>query len=166
VEEGLLAIYDEALPSVFGYLLSRSGDRTIAEDLTSETFFSALRAAQADPTLAISIEWLIGIARHKMVDHWRRQERVARRQQELVDGYDHSEDPWDAHLDALLVRDVLRQLGPHHQAALSLRYLDGLPVAEVAEFLGRSRTATETLLMRAKAAFRSRYEAGEGVEHA
>lgn len=166
MDDSLLAIYDEALPSVFGYLLSRSGDRAIAEDLTSETFFAALKAAQADPTMTISIEWLVGIARHKMVDHWRRQERIARRQRQLIDSDELADDTWDTHLDALSVRDVLQQLGPHHQAALSLRYLDGLPVADVAELLGRSRTATETLLMRAKAAFRRCYEAGEGVDHA
>ena len=165
MEDSLLAIYDEALPRVFGYLLSRSGDRATAEDLTSETMFAALRATQADPTLTISIDWLVGIARHKMVDHWRRQERIARRQRQLTEHHDHWEDPWDAQLDAWRVRDVLRELAPHHQAALSLRYLDGLPVKEVAELLGRSRTATETLLVRAKAAFRSRYEAGEGVDH-
>jgi RNA polymerase sigma-70 factor, ECF subfamily len=54
-----------------------------------------------------------------MVDHWRRQERIARRQQHLVDGYNRFEDPWDTHLDALRVRVVLQQLRPHHQAALS-----------------------------------------------
>ena len=119
MDDSLLAIYDEVLPRVFGYLLSRSGDRGIAEDLTSETFFAALKAVQADATMTISIEWLVGIARHSMVDHWRRQERIARRQQHLVDGYNRLEDPWDAHLDALRVREVLQQLGPHHQAALS-----------------------------------------------
>jgi RNA polymerase sigma-70 factor (ECF subfamily) len=87
--------------------------------LTSETFFAALKAVQADPTMTISIEWLVGIPRHNMVDHWRRQERIARRQQHLVDGYNRLEDPWDAHLDALRVREVLQQLGPHHQAAMS-----------------------------------------------
>jgi RNA polymerase sigma-70 factor (ECF subfamily) len=41
---------------------------------------------------------------------------------------------------------------------LTLRYLDGLPVADVAELLGRTVGATEVLLVRAKAAFRRHYE--------
>jgi len=50
-----------------------------------------------------------------------------------------------------------------HRAALTLRYLDGLPVPQVAAVLGRSTTATEALLVRARAAFRRSYAAlGEG----
>ena len=49
---------------------------------------------------------------------------------------------------------MLASLPPHHRAALTLRYLDGLPVDEVAGHLGRSVHATESLLMRAKASFR------------
>jgi RNA polymerase sigma-70 factor (ECF subfamily) len=44
-----------------------------------------------------------------------------------------------------------------HQAVRSLRYFDDLPVAEVARTLGRSVHATESLLNRAKAAFRLAY---------
>ena len=44
---------------------------------------------------------------------------------------------------------------PHHRAALTLRYLDGLPVGEVATMLGRTVHATESLLIRAKAAYRN-----------
>jgi len=56
---------------------------------------------------------------------------------------------------------VLAGLGPHHRAVLTLRYLDGLPVREVAEQLDRTPGAVEALLTRAKAAFRARYEALE-----
>jgi len=158
----LLAIYDQALPYVYGYLLSRSGDRETAEDLTSQTFLAALSALEGDPTAPLSVAWLVGIARHKLVDHWRAQERSARRQQRLVGQQELAADPWDIEIDALRVRDILMGLGPHHRAALTLRYLDGYPVREVADLLGRSKTATETLLMRAKAAFRRSYEGRQG----
>ena len=48
-----------------------------------------------------------------------------------------------------------------HRSALTLRYADGLPVPDVAEHLGRTVHATEALLVRARRAFRSRYEQGE-----
>ena len=73
-------------------------------------------------------------------------------------------DAWDAELDEARVRATLAQLGPHHQAALTLRYLDQLPVPTVAEYLGRTVHATEALLMRAKAAFRQTYEARQTDE--
>jgi len=67
------------------------------------------------------------------------------------------EDEWEQEVDAVVAREVLSNLGPHHQAALTLRYLDGLPVPEVAGHLGRTIHATEALLVRAKKAFREEY---------
>ena len=46
--------------------------------------------------------------------------------------------------------------------ALTLRYLDGLSIPEMARELGRSRHATEALVVRARAAFRNAYEGEEG----
>ena len=58
-------------------------------------------------------------------------------------------------VEALHVHTVLSQLPSHHRAALTLRYLDGLPVEQVAAHLERSVHATESLLVRAKASYRS-----------
>jgi RNA polymerase sigma-70 factor, ECF subfamily len=156
----LLGLYDRALPQVYGYLLPRCGSRAIAEDLTAESFLAAVAAVRKPDAAAPSIPWLIGVARHKLVDHWRRQEREERNLQLAYDGAAATEDPWDERLDALRARDVLAALGPHHRVALTLRYADGLPVPEVAEHLGRTVHATEALLVRARRAFRSRYQGG------
>src|SRR5258705_107611 len=43
----LLALYDDALPVVYGYFVRRCSDRGTAEDLTSETFLAAMDAARA-----------------------------------------------------------------------------------------------------------------------
>lgn len=160
---GLLALYDSALPQVYGYLLSRCDRRAVAEDLTAETFLAAVDAARRDQQ--ISVGWLIGTARHKLVDHWRRQAREdagLRR----IDG-EQQDDPWDVELDALQARETLDRLGPHHRMALTLRYLDDLSVPEVAALLNRTVHATEALLVRARAAFRRAYtESGEEGDHA
>lgn len=158
----LLALYDHALPEVYGYLLSRCGDRPLAEDLASETFLAAVAALRRDGAPQPSTAWLVGVARHKLADHWRWQAREERRLRVAHDERAEHDDPWDAELDVLRARDVLATLGPHHRAALTLRYLDGLPVAEVADHLDRTLHATEALLVRARAAFRKTYDAGEG----
>ncbi|MFC5288401.1 RNA polymerase sigma factor [Actinokineospora guangxiensis] len=157
----LLEVYDQALPRVYGYLLARVGDPPLAEDLTAETFLAAVTAARRDQ-VSVSTPWLIGVARHKLADHWRRLARDRDRAEDLAadlatGSTGAAEDPWEVCLDALLARDTLARLGPHHRAALTLRYLDGLPVAEVAEHLGRTVHATEALLVRARAAFRRHY---------
>jgi len=74
----LLAMYDRALPQVFGYLRPRVGSETTAEDLTAETFLAAVQAIERRAVPDLTVAWLIGVARHKLVDHWRRQERERR----------------------------------------------------------------------------------------
>jgi RNA polymerase sigma-70 factor, ECF subfamily len=154
----LLALYDIALPQVYGYLLRRCGSVAVAEDLTSETFTAAALAVQRSGEHALTIAWLIGVARNKLVDHWRRLERE-QRVLTIVDGSDDWTDDWDTRLDALVAHEVLATLAPQHRGALTLRYLDGLPVTDVARCLGRTVGATEVLLVRAKRSFRDRYEA-------
>src|ERR1044071_7946480 len=65
-------------PRVYGYLLRRCGQREVAEELTSETFLAAADAVRRNPPTDVDVPWLIGIARHKLADHWRRQAREER----------------------------------------------------------------------------------------
>jgi RNA polymerase sigma-70 factor, ECF subfamily len=155
---GLLELYDDALPHVYGYLLARCRDAGLAEDLTAESFLAAVSSVRKPGAPAPSIGWLIGIARHKLADHWRRTEREQRGLRLLDSEPARVDDPWDTVVDQIRARDVLGRLGPHHQAALTLRYLDGLPVPEVARHLDRTLHATEALLVRARVAFRQLYE--------
>ena len=161
---GVLELYDAALPHVYGYLLSRCGRVALAEDLTAETFLAAVDALGKDDPPVLSVPWVLGVARHKLVDHWRRQARDDRSLRALADDAPPEEDPWDVQLDVARARATLDRLGPHHRAALTLRYLDDLPVAEVAALLERTLHATEALLVRARTAFRRAYgeEAGDG----
>jgi RNA polymerase sigma-70 factor (ECF subfamily) len=66
----VLVIYRVALPQVFGYLLSRCGSAALAEDLTSETFLAAVNASRQGTVTEVTTAWLVGIARHKLVDPW------------------------------------------------------------------------------------------------
>jgi len=160
VDQGavLLALYDRAVPEVYGYLLPRCGSITLAEDLTAETFLAAVAAVKRRTVPHLTMAWLVGVARHKLVDHWRRQGREERNLRLVHDETTPAEDPWDEHLAAGRAHAVLEKLGPHHRAALTLRYLDGLSVPEVADHLGRGVHATEALLVRARIAFRRAYE--------
>jgi RNA polymerase sigma-70 factor, ECF subfamily len=156
-EARLLAAYEEMLPQVYGYLITRCGDVALAEDLTSETFLAALGSARRGALPAeIGSAWLVGVARHKLADHWR---RAAREERKLRVAQDHLDagDPWEATLEAAAAHAVLAGLGDHHRAALTLRYVDGFGVAEVALHLGRTLEATEALLTRARSAFRRAY---------
>ena len=152
----LLELYERAVPQVYGYLLPRCGSMAEAEDLTAEDFFAAVRR----PPDELNIAWLMAVARNKLVDHWRRDERDRHRLAALAAEGPAEGDPWETHLDNARAHQVLVGLGGHHRAALTLRYLDGLPVPAVAQHLGRTVHATEALLTRARQAFRRAYEEG------
>jgi RNA polymerase sigma-70 factor (ECF subfamily) len=158
----LLALYDRALPQVYGYVLPRCGDARLAEDLTAETFLAAVDAITRKSPDELSVGWLVTVARNKLVDHWRRKEREERKLSLVHGEPDADGDDWDERIDAALARQVLATLGAHHQAALTLRYMDDLTVPDVAAALGRTLHATEALLVRARGAFRRAYEAQTG----
>ena len=162
--DDVIAVYRQAFPQVYGYLLLRCGSVVVAEDLTAETFMAAVAATHRGATTEVTVPWLIGVARHKLVDHWRRQDREERSLRLAGHSVDDVDDPWDAQLDRGAIYAALGRLNGFQRAALTLRYLDGLSVAQVAEHLGRSLHATETLLARARAGLRRVYR--EHEDHA
>jgi DNA-directed RNA polymerase specialized sigma24 family protein len=87
----LLALYDHALPQFYGYFVARVGTPVVAEDLTSATFLAAVdaigRGTLTEPTTA----WLIGVARHKLVDHWCQQARAHPHPHPYPGGPDHGQ---------------------------------------------------------------------------
>jgi len=156
----LLALYDQALPIVYGYFIRRCADRTIAEDLTSETFLAAMDAARKNDPPPIGVPWLIGVARHKLADHYRRRhDRLTVPVAELPEPVG-SVDTWDAELDRLVAESVLTRLSEPHRTVLALRYMDDCSVPECAELIGRTVHATEALLVRARRAFKQNYPEG------
>lgn len=140
---------------MYGYLLPRCGSVADAEDLTAETFIAAVAALQRPDPPSMSVAWLIGVARHKLVDHWRRSERERRGLATV--GPNQPDDPWEELLDTSAAHSALARLPGPQRAALSLRYLDGLTVTEIADHLDRTVRGTETLLVRARAALRQIY---------
>ena len=157
----LLELYDRALPQVYGYLFGRCRDAHLAEELTADTFLAAVETAGDHKGLTTA--WLITVARNKLVDHWRREERENRRQLRLTDDeLARASGEWDASLDSGRAEAVLARLRAPHRAVLTLRYVDGLSISEVAGIVDRTVHATEALIVRARAAFRRLYEEEEG----
>jgi RNA polymerase sigma-70 factor, ECF subfamily len=148
------AVYQESLPAIYGYFLHRCGGRvSAAEDLTQETFVAAVAELRRGTRVQRPLPWLYGIARHKLLDHYRRNDRDARRL-----APDAPVDPRDTALDDEWPRaraiEALARIAPSQRAALVLRHMDGLSVPEVATELGRSVEATESLLSRGRESFR------------
>ena len=149
-------LYDRTVADVYSYLASRVGDRGVAEDLTQDVFEAGARRVATGGV--VDVAWLIGVARHKLVDHWRAQAR-ARRTLVLAHSAEQNRRGEDSvAIDPGVAAVVLAGLNPTYRAALVLRHVDGLGVAAVADHLGRTVDATEQVLSRARAAFRDRYQ--------
>ena len=154
-ERAFRAWYDEALPRVYGYLFNRCGrDRDLAEELTQQTFVDAFRT-RTTSSIERPDAWVIGIARHRLVDHLRALER---RERGLIRLIAHGREPavsWlgDVEPEGILV-DAVRRLPAAQRAAITLRYIDDLPVREVAALMERSEGAVESLLSRGREALR------------
>src|SRR5215207_7994790 len=73
---GFVSLYERTVTDVYSYLASRVGDWAAAEDLTRDVFVAGARHVAAGEV--VDVAWLIGVARHKLVDHWRAQARNER----------------------------------------------------------------------------------------
>ena len=154
------AWYDDAVQRVYGYLYGRcGGDIEVAEEITQQTFLQAVRHWQDFDGRSDPVTWLCSIARNRLTDHYRDQDRQRRRHLRLVVREIESATP--APDRAVGDRDAmvraLRQLPDIERTALVLRYVDDLSVREVAALLGRSVDGTDALLRRAKERFRTVY---------
>lgn len=160
-EERFRAFYDRALPRIYGYLIHRcGGDASIAEDLTQQTFTEAVRQRHTFDGRADPLTWLTAIARHKLADHYRRRSREEHRRLRLVVREIETADEgraWRGIEEREAILRALRMLPPLHRVALVLRYADGLSVREISAELARSESSTESLLTRARQAFRKHY---------
>ena len=158
--ESFRAFYDDALPRVYGYFMHRCGGSVAtAEDLTQETFLAAVAELKKEKRIVTPIAWIYGIARHKLLDHYRRQERIDR-PLGVASNVDELEevllvDDSDAARERATV--ALASVAASQRAALVLCYVDGYSVPEAARLLGRSIEAVESLLARGRQSFKRAY---------
>jgi RNA polymerase sigma-70 factor (ECF subfamily) len=151
--------YDATLPRVYGYLYHRCGrDPGLAEELTQQTFIEALRSHRRFDSRSEPTTWLIGIARHRLVDHYRRTERERRhlmdRELDLSGSADDA--AWSG-IERDAIDHALDRLAPLQRAALILHYMDRLSVRDIAHAIGKSEAATTSLLARGRDAFRTAF---------
>jgi RNA polymerase sigma-70 factor (ECF subfamily) len=164
--------YDELFPKVYRYVLCRlGGDHSAAEEVAGDALYHAFRDlerydAQHPPTV-----WVLGIARYRLIDHFRKQgrkpvvellfsefdEAMTRKLFDL-----ESEEIPDQSIErgelARVVEVVLSQLPSDYEQILRLRYLEEQPVKALAERLRTTPKAAEARLYRARNAFRSAFQ--------
>ena len=147
-------LYDKYVDVVFRYVLFRVGDRELAEDVTSETFLRALRRIGTFTWQGRDFgAWLVTIARNLVADHFKSSRfRLEVTTGEMLDANEVERSPEDSVLESLsnaALLDAVRRLNPQQQECVTLRFLQGLSVAETARVMGKNEGAIKTLQYRA-----------------
>ena len=162
-EEAWRSWYDESFDALYAYVLWRcAGLREHADEVVQETWLVAVRRLGSfDPTQAAFVTWLRGIAAHVLRNHLRRRRCRAR----LPVPVPGTEEPADAALErreeAEGIARALAALPERYEAVLRAKYLDGQSVAAIAADWNETPKAVESLLTRARQAFRETYDEPE-----
>ena len=145
-------LFESAYDRVRAYCRWRAANlRDLADDCEQETWLVAVRRLRSfDPAQGPFAGWVVGIAANVV----RGQLRRRRRSDPLPE---HCPTPCDraGRERAEAVAVALSRLPPHYEAALRAKYLDGQSVEDIAQNTGVSAKAVESLLTRARAAFRA-----------
>lgn len=150
------AMYTGALPVVYGFISLRvGGNRPLAEDLTSETFAAAVAEYRAGRPEVVTTSWLCTVAKRRLIDHWRRENVATKNVTSLAARGIAFDSPEPGERDSVI--QALGALTSEQRTALVLQHVEGCSVVEVSEILGRTGKATESLLSRARTAFRTAY---------
>ena len=160
-QAAFLAFYDATFDEVYRYAARLCGtDRAAAEDLVQDAYASVLGRFRADGDRTLTIAYVVTAVRHRFLDRVRGSNREERRLHLVhsagivADATDDAGDRRDA-ADSP-ISTALADLPARDRAALVLRYIDDLSVPEVADTMGLSVHATESLLARARARLRSK----------
>jgi len=166
---------DEHSDALFRFALLRVKDPLVAEDLVQETFLSALKGIDRFRGGSSLRTWLVGILKHKIIDHFRRNrpevlasdlnllenetleeriERAAMRQ---------GNDDWNVSPEALLhnqefwgvLTDCLHDLPENHRRAFTMREIDGIKGNEICKILEITSTNLWVILHRARGRLRN-----------
>lgn len=135
----------EWTPRLYSYLSYNLRNSEETDDVLSETMLAVVQAVRTFDGKATLATFVYSIAYRKVADYWRRL-RVTHELDESITAPDTS-------FNNIEVYEALAELPEQSQQALLLRYYVGLSVAEIAEVLGRSYKATESLLSRVRRQF-------------
>ncbi len=143
-------LFAEHAEPLLSFLVMRTGDRTLAEDLVADTFERALRRrSMFDRTRGTEKAWLYSIALNLLRDGARRKAVERRVLARVGVDEDHVEDhAWEVHRRGSVL-EALEVLTPEEREAVALRFGGDLTVPEMAVALGVPLTTMEGRLYRA-----------------
>ena len=157
-------LYDQYYLKIFGYVLRRTANLEAAQDITSETFFKALKKLWQFRWHNISFSaWLYKIATNEINQYFRHAkyrksaslEELQERGFEPISLHDPESELIEAqeklkqHQDFLEIQEKIVRLPPKYQEVVTLRFFEQKQIKEIAEILGKREGTIKSLLHRA-----------------
>lgn len=143
-------IYKENFTDVYKFVLGLCRDSVLAEEITQETFFKALRKIDSYKGESSLYTWLCSIARNVYIDHTRRREEAADPLLgQISDGSDLEEKLADREA-AYAIHRVLHQLQEPYKEVFWLRTFGELSFARIGELFEKSESWARVTYYRAK----------------
>lgn len=162
-EAALGELYDRYETKIYTYIYRRTGDESLAEDMTAQVFMKMLQAIREEKAWHSSFSgWLYRIAHNLVIDYYRQRDRHSQVSLDdnptLSDENDNPVENVAAQMEAEQVRFAMRQLTDEQAEVLSLRFLEGYSIQEVAVMMDKTEGAIKALQYRAVATLRQLLE--------
>lgn len=173
-------LYEKYFEPLYSFVFYRvNKNREIAEDITQYVFLTMVRSLHTfQESKGNFYGWLCGIARHRIVDALRFQQKhepLAAESADIETQVDVTLSQMERQLlpDEILsnkelqsyVAGILTRLPDHYRHVLSAKYIEDLDVSAIAQKMGLSEKAVESLLTRARNVFRKEMKF-KGMENA
>ncbi|XOB41404.1 MAG: RNA polymerase sigma factor [Candidatus Nealsonbacteria bacterium] len=150
-------LYNEHYSRIFGYALKRTANLEIAQDITSETFFKALKKLWQFRWRNISFSaWLYRIANNEIANYFRKNKYKVSLEKipepvalsnpftEIIE----AEQELKKHQDFLMLQEKISKLPVKYQEVISLRFFEKKKIKEIADILGKKQGTIKSLLSR------------------
>lgn len=158
-ETALGELYDRYESRIYSYIFRRTGDATLAEDLTAQVFLKMLEAIRSSKAWHSSFSgWLYRIAHNAVIDYYRQRDRQQLVQLEdavSVVASDHNPVVIaETNMDANRLRAAIARLTEEQADVIGLRFLEGYSISEVAIMMDKTEGSIKALQYRAVATLR------------
>lgn len=155
------AIYRQYAQTVYHFLLSQTRDETLAEELTQETFYQAIRSIDRfDGSCKLSV-WLCQIAKHLFYQHLRKTRRETAVEELPESLVPSAEDEALAGSGQVELLKRVHALPPQQREVVYLRSFGGLSFREIGDVLGRTEVWARVTFHRGREILR---KGGDGDE--
>jgi len=156
--ESFSILYDKHYSRIFSYILKRTADVEVAQDVTSETFLKAFKNIRSFKWKGIPFSsWLYRIASNEIASFYRKRKKVIslenisdpKAESNPLDEVIRAQEEIDKHRDIVVLHEKISQLPPQYQEVICLRFFEKKKIQEICEITGKKEGTVKSLLHRA-----------------